>query len=301
MRRIFGSLPESPVPLGLRIIHTPPNTEITVDIVAVHGLDGHPIESWTKGDVFWLRDCLPTSFESARVMSYGYTGYSYSHGEYRVQKDTIFGYARGLVQELNQERQNVEKRPIVFIAHSLGGLVVKEALIYSNSRTRDDQPELRSIRLSTCGILFFGTPHRGSDAGATLVPLILNVMSIYTRTDSKLVDSLRPQAEAIQSQLDYYIPISEDFKTVCFYERKETPIKIGIKKMIVPQLSATLGTRGVIPVGFDSDHINMVKFTGLDDPQYSRVRFYVTQCLMEEQTQKINGRWESEQRTLTSS
>ena len=69
-----------------------------------------------------------------------------------------------------------KERPIISIAHSLGGIVVKqvkrvtkkEAHVATNNYTQallQTQLELRykSIQNITLGILFFGTPHRGSD------------------------------------------------------------------------------------------------------------------------------------------
>ena len=50
-------------------------------------------------------------------------------------------------------------RPIVFICHSLGGLFVQRALLYS-----DESPDIlyNEVVDSTAGVIFMGTPHRGS-------------------------------------------------------------------------------------------------------------------------------------------
>ena len=67
---------------------------------------------------------------------------------------------RTLVLDLCLERQITEKskRPISFVAHSLGGIIVKSALIYSDATRRGALEEHRAIKLSTYGILFMGTP-----------------------------------------------------------------------------------------------------------------------------------------------
>ncbi|KAK2773891.1 ankyrin repeat protein [Colletotrichum kahawae] len=45
-----------------------------VDLIAIHGVGGHAIKTWTCGDRFWLRDFLPLDFPSARVLTFGFDG-----------------------------------------------------------------------------------------------------------------------------------------------------------------------------------------------------------------------------------
>ena len=51
-------------------------------------------------------------------------------------------------------------RPLIFVAHSLGGLLVKQALIESSKQDRDGRD--RNLHKACCAVIFFGTPHRGS-------------------------------------------------------------------------------------------------------------------------------------------
>lgn len=41
-------------------------------IVAIHGLNGHPLDTWTKATKLWLRDFLPGVMPEARILSFGY-------------------------------------------------------------------------------------------------------------------------------------------------------------------------------------------------------------------------------------
>jgi hypothetical protein len=43
-------------------------------LVAIHGLNGDPIKTWTYKEtgVMWLRDVLPEVLPKARIMTYGY-------------------------------------------------------------------------------------------------------------------------------------------------------------------------------------------------------------------------------------
>ena len=52
----------------------PPISNVYSSIVAVHGLGGHPYDTWTeeKSGKMWLRDFLPSQVPRTRIMSYGY-------------------------------------------------------------------------------------------------------------------------------------------------------------------------------------------------------------------------------------
>ena len=68
-------------------------------------------------------------------------------------------------------------RPLIFVAHSLGGIIVKEAIRQSKC-LKDNQPNrhLYKIFLSTVGIVFFGTPHRGAEPLDTPRQIAKNAM-----------------------------------------------------------------------------------------------------------------------------
>ena len=53
-------------------------------------------------------------------------------------------------------------KPLIFIAHSLGGIIVKEALILS----QNDPTHLKDILPTTVGVIFLVTPHHGSKAAS---------------------------------------------------------------------------------------------------------------------------------------
>lgn len=98
------------------------------DIVAVHGLNGHYEKSWTEevSQYNWLRDTFTSSVGTltARVMSFYYN----AKVQYSKSTADIFDFADQLLECLLMERQTeTEKsRPIVFICHSLGGIVFKQ-------------------------------------------------------------------------------------------------------------------------------------------------------------------------------
>jgi hypothetical protein len=50
------------------------NLRLHYSIVAVHGLGGHPMNTWTHASTgnLWLRDFLPFAIPNARIMTFGY-------------------------------------------------------------------------------------------------------------------------------------------------------------------------------------------------------------------------------------
>ncbi|KAK0739028.1 hypothetical protein B0T21DRAFT_135581 [Apiosordaria backusii] len=168
-------------PHGLKVVVEGENP--LVDIVAVHGLDGHRDRTWTADNqVNWLHDLLPHDIPHARVLCWGYDANTRSSD--RVSCHYLYDHARTLVSELCQERKHSDsvERPIQFIAYSLGGIVVKSALIHSDATRRGALEEHRSIKISTYGIIFLGTPHQGAN-GVQLGKLLVNIASLFVPAD----------------------------------------------------------------------------------------------------------------------
>jgi len=99
--------------------------------VAVHGLGGDALKTWTADNgKMWLRDFLPDDLRDgaapchARVMTFGYDVNVYS----KAASQRSFTFAEDLLSALHDHRQGPlgSHRPIVFIGHSLGGIVIKK-------------------------------------------------------------------------------------------------------------------------------------------------------------------------------
>jgi len=58
---------------SLRLSTDSNNAIYAVDIVFVHGLNGHWMKTWThENGTFWPKDLLPHALPGARIYSYGY-------------------------------------------------------------------------------------------------------------------------------------------------------------------------------------------------------------------------------------
>ena len=97
--------------------------------MAVHGLGGDWERTWTdENGKLWLRDFLPSQLPNARIMSYGYNSKTvFSKGATDIDDEAAM-----LLDRLDGERQLLQDkkaRPIIFICHSLGGIVVKKVVL----------------------------------------------------------------------------------------------------------------------------------------------------------------------------
>lgn len=99
-------------------------------IVAISGLGGHAFGSFKEkgGEYMWLRDRLPSEFKGkdgrpmARIMIYGYE----SRVAESMSTQNLDGLGESFYNSLLLLATQPNSKPIIFIAHSLGGLIVKQ-------------------------------------------------------------------------------------------------------------------------------------------------------------------------------
>jgi pimeloyl-ACP methyl ester carboxylesterase len=120
-------------------LSTPGNVAVeqNVDIVFLHGFGGDPRGTWeNKVSKFYWPAQLRKDIPEARIMVYGYdTAFKIALSQNRT---TIKAIAEIFVSRLVDYRQEaLRDRPLILVAHSLGGLVVKRVTLISifDSRT----------------------------------------------------------------------------------------------------------------------------------------------------------------------
>lgn len=153
-----------------------------VDIIFIHGLGGDDRETWThpKTKYFWPLDALAKDIPDARIMTYSYDTKPISFRQ-SLSRNNFLHHAENFVAKLAAKRATVceKTRKVIFIAHSLGGLLTAQALQLIEE---DARPYVRQIISCTIGMLFFGVPFGGSGlAGpAKLVSLAFRLLGVST-------------------------------------------------------------------------------------------------------------------------
>ena len=195
------------------------NTDHHVDICFVHGLDGDWKFTWTdeQSGIFWPKDLLPSepAIGSTRVLSYGYDT-MFPTTDYLTTR-TLYHHANQLVEELCiiRAKDNDCKRPIIFIGHGLGGIVIQSAFILS-SASGDER--LRSVCLSTAGVVFLGTPFRGVQDHEWVEWFSRLVRSSATANGVSL-SNLEHDSKSLKNMLQPFIAASFDIP-ICGFQPK---------------------------------------------------------------------------------
>ena len=117
---------------GFTPLYTPEG-DIEADIIALTGLAGHAFGSWAASPHMWLRDFLPEDLPRARILLYGYN----SNLAGSQSKNILTDLSSNFVVKFHTMRSlsRSELRPIILVGHSLGCLIIKDALIEMRSQS----------------------------------------------------------------------------------------------------------------------------------------------------------------------
>ncbi|KAH8746519.1 P-loop containing nucleoside triphosphate hydrolase [Diaporthe sp. PMI_573] len=259
--------------LGLRVLYNPPeDLPVAVDIIFVHGLTGNAYNTWCSDGrvtIHWPRDLLKTDIPDARIMSFGYDADVVGWFS-PVSNNRVGNHAENLLGAVTRlkERTESENRSIIFVMHSLGGLVVQNALDLSRS---SPESHLRKLESNTLGLLFMGTPSFGSDK-ARWGSFAAAMVGIVRKTNKPIVHVLTPDSEmlaSIQKRFHEVLRLRERqslaIRITCFYEELDM-IAVGT---IVEKKSAII--TGYSSYGIHADHRGMTKFEDNKNKGYEDV------------------------------
>jgi len=141
---------------------------------------------------------------------------------------------------------------------------VKQALVQAKLSEKHT-----SIRTSTYGIVFFGTPHQGGnhaklgDIAATVVKTVLR------NPNNTFMESLRKDSLYSEELIQNFRHQLEDYYVLSFFETRPFK-KFGL---IVDKKSATLGLSDTreTQIALDADHNTVCKFASPDGDDYEQV------------------------------
>lgn len=179
---------------------------------------------------------------------------------------SILAQANNLVAELcaNRQLDKAFDRPIIFVCHGFGGILVKRALAYSSSREDKAVEHLRSIYTCTYGILFLGTPHNGINKQTLLSP------TISSMDPSHFMLSLLKGSEMLNEINDQFAPLTKRFSIYNFWEELKT--NWGTQDFyIVDQDSAAPAWDDVEKCGIMATHSSMTKFESHLDRRFQPI------------------------------
>lgn len=191
-----------------------------------------------SGTVNWLKDphMLPAKLPESRIITYDWNANIVGG----VSQDRFLGHAETLLERLDLNRQDTQRleRPIIFVASCFSGLLLAKALVRGADayHSKGKAKRYSQILYATVGIVFLGTPFRGSwEAGTQNAQLWVDLARAqHDEFSQELSQYLRPHgrkdAGGGPSPLDEVVQRfaelihHEAFKVpvVCFYETRAT-------------------------------------------------------------------------------
>ncbi|KAI3737082.1 hypothetical protein L2E82_27077 [Cichorium intybus] len=257
----------------------------SLDVIFVHGLRGGPYKTWRlsedksssksglvekideeagKQGTFWPGEWLSGDFPHARLFSLKYKTNltQWSGSSLPLQEVSSM-----LLEKLIAAR--IGDRPVVFVTHSMGGLVVKQMLHQASAENRGN------LVRNTVGVVFYSCPHFGSK----LADMPWRMGYVFRPAPS--IGELRSGSTRLVELNDFVHELHKkgSLDVLSFCETKVTPIVEGyggwaFRLEIVPIESAYPGY-GELVVLESTDHVNSCKPISRTDPSYSETLHFL--------------------------
>lgn len=252
-----------------------------VHVVFVHGLGGDADKTWLSSGIkkegswfgkkketwpLWLLD----DSEDLNIWSIEYSAPKVSFSNDGMG---IPDLATNILERIFQTKE-LHDGEIIFVCHSLGGLVVKQILRIANEqKTRSVAQELVG-RVS--GVAFLATPHLGSDMASYGNNILLRALMLpifflrpsaaaasLSRNDTHLRELNTWYREWVSSSHIRHLVLTENRRLYKLF-------------LVVKPDSADPGLIGARPIPLGVDHEKICKPVDKDDDIYVQVKGFVT-------------------------
>lgn len=228
-RQVAASEHAASDPNGLQLVSDAAHRK--GDLIFVHGLGGSAWKTWSWNrniNNFWpIWLAQRDDFTSWRIFTFGYNS-KWKGGGTNLN---ISDFAKDLLLQMltfttedASTKAAIGTAPIIFVAHSMGGLVVKKAFLLGKQDV-----QFAELVSKVYGIMFLGTPHRGSQLATTLNS-ILSSSPIGPPPKTYIAD-IQVQSNTLQEINEQFRHCYHDLEIVSFFETKKT--KLGMVKSLV--------------------------------------------------------------------
>ncbi|MEE8153674.1 MAG: hypothetical protein V3T53_01805 [Phycisphaerales bacterium] len=267
--------------LGVQAVAGTDNPDRLLDVVFIHGLAGDAWTTWMSNpdddSTFWP-DWLAEEFPNLGIWTVGYPAAVIGFGKPGM---IIPMRAGNLSHQLVNAGLGV--RPLVFVTHSMGGLIVKALIVKSQTLPDKDRKRLVSY---VGGIVFCATPHRGSalahaaavlgkySSGVLGTPFGAQAYVKEMRADAGPLDILHD--EFIEWHRHNPIPIDSYAENIPLSRRRWLPKLLRLGR-VVPRASANPDIGNIYDV--DEDHLTLVKPRNRQHDVYAGVKRFIENAL----------------------
>ncbi|MCJ1263508.1 hypothetical protein MMC22_003378 [Lobaria immixta] len=199
----------------------------------------------------WPESLLPSVVPNARIMTYGYDA-NVAHIFRPASSNTVFQHAQNLLAEIDRHRDDAIK-----------------ALESSRNTLLE---HLKEIYPKTHGIVFLGTPHRGSNT-ASLGSIAASVAkAIGHDANTSIVRSLEVNSETLDKISDAFSRslALQDIRAYSFREELGITNIKGVR-MVVEPFSAVIGDAREGKESMNANHLTMTKYDGEENQCFLQV------------------------------
>lgn len=235
------------------------------DVIFIHGLMGHPWDTWQSGkgekDNFW------PAWLGEELPELGIWSLGYEIEPLAWQGDTLPLVERAINILALFDAYNIGDRPLMFITHSMGGLLAKQMLHHAFDF---GTARWQAIVQQTQGIVYLSTPHSGTD-------LTSWVQYIGTLVGNSINF---PELESTHSQLRELNLLYRHHQYL-----SKIPVEVYCETqktgdiLVVNETIADPGIPGVQPIAIDENHISICRPAAKDSLVYKRVKQFIEQQL----------------------
>lgn len=224
------------------------------NIVFIHGLGGDPVSTWTNElDIFWPRWVVEKE-KDCGVYSLGYPTARFNKVQYNLD---LYEVSKACINLL--ETAEMFKKPLALVAHSLGGLLVKQML-----QTAQHFEHWKELVKAINKVIFFATPHNGSGLASAL-------NYVFPRLTSNNIDTLIKNSPRLIELNDSFRSIGKQNKISVdsFYETKFTR---GL--FVVSRSSADPNFPSCIPIpAVGCNHLDIIRPKNKESQVYIALEF----------------------------
>lgn len=257
----------------LHCLNAESKQEYHFDIIFIHGLCSdyrnsfkHAFTTWggvNKDSDFWPK-WINSHFKKSRVWVLEYEASAFSFFRNNLEVEDLSNLIMGSFLA-----NNIGKKPVIFICHSLGGILIKQIIqdaFLSNHRDWNDL--VSNLR----GIVFLGTPH----SGARLASSILKISFLTLVGVSVIVRSLTHSNAHLRKIGDWYRDNSQQLgiDTLSFYETKRT-----FFAHVVDAVTAKSGVINERLFPVQKDHFHIAKLTSIECDQFKIIVKFIEEVI----------------------
>ena len=279
-----------------------------LSIIAIPAIGADPHTTWrTTRDGrshSWLEAELQKDIPSARVLLYDHlnpeerkiekkpladanhkpSAVRYSAVQSDLSVYRIYDWTHRFLEVIYRDRDSeaLQHRPLIFLCHSTGGLVIKEAL------SRKVNAGIPNLAAACIGISFFATPHHGSNvlSRPAFALAVKSRLKLKWEMSEVLMSELSVQNDNLKFLNHRFASVSLGIKIWNYYESRETDLKVltagdfggenltTVSMCIVDPSSARMSTsdvyiEGELPLELNTNHVGTARLADDENVLYS--------------------------------